>query len=380
MSVQAVQGVQEEKVVESVFFCSRRFQCMDCVDGLDCKKMVGESMGVLVFAMEDGLDPKKVASTKRGEYNSPCPGCGGKDRFIIWDKLNRYWCRQCNRKGDEIQYCRDFHGLSYVEACRKIGIAPKDRSSTRIPLLQEKRPTSQFQPQVVKKPLVEWRSQAESFTRYCHEQVKHDPFALDLFLRRGLSEESIERFYLGWNPSSLWLNRSHWGLETEERRLWIPKGLVIPTYDRSIGGVIKLKIRRSDWQVGDKLPKYVEISGSMQTPSVYGDPKGRPIVVVESEIDAILLQQCAGDLCCSMALGGASKRPDVEGHKLLLDAPAIVFSLDVDSAGAIAYRWWKKVYLRVKLCPPPIGKSPGDAFLAGIDLREWIGMALSLTL
>ena len=151
---------------------------------------------------------------------------------------------------------------------------------------------------------------------------------------------------------------------------------MIPTYDRSTGELSKLKIRRSDWKVGDKLPKYVEISGSMQSPSVYGEAKSQPIVVVESEIDAILLQQCAGDLCCSMALGGASKRPDADGHRLLVNAPLIVFSLDVDSAGAVAYRWWKEVYPRVKLCPPPIGKSPGDAFLHGIDLRGWIEMAL----
>ncbi len=334
-------------------------------------------MGVLVFAVEDGLNPKKVASTKGGEYHSPCPGCGGKDRFIIWDKLNRYWCRQCDRRGDEIQYFRDFHGLSYMEACQKSSTAPRDKSSKRNPFLKEKTYAFQFQPKVAKTPPVEWKRHAEAFTRYCHEQVKDNHLALDLFLRRGLSEESVERFHLGWNPTSLWINRSHWGLESDGRKLWIPKGLVIPTYDRSAAELSKLKIRRSDWQTGDKLPKYVEISGSMQTPSVYGDPKSRPIVVVESEIDAILLQQFAGDLCCSMALGGASKRPDADGHRLLVHAPAIVFSLDVDQTGAIAFRWWREVYPRIMLRFPPVGKSPGDAYVMGVDLREWIGIALS---
>ena len=114
----------------------------------------------------------------------------------------------------------------------------------------------------------------------------------------------------------------------------------------------------------------------MQTPSVYGNPGSKPIIVVESEIDAILLQQCAGDLCCPMALGGASKRPDADAHRLLLNTPVIIFSLDVDSAGVKVYRWWKEVYPRMKLCLPPVGKSPGDAYLAGIDLREWVGIAL----
>ena len=100
------------------------------------------------------------------------------------------------------------------------------------------------------------------------------------------------------------------------------------------------------------------------------------MVVVESEPDAMLLQQCAGDLCCSMALGGASKRPDVEGHHLLFKAPMIFFSLDIDTAGALAYRWWRQMYPYIKLWPPPVGKSPGDAHLAGIDLRKWMSMAL----
>lgn len=329
-------------------------------------------MGVLDFAIEDGLEPKKVASTKGGEYHSPCPSCGGKDRFIIWDKLNRYWCRQCNHKGDEIQYCRDFHGLSYPEACQKCDIVPKGKSDKRISPPQEKRDISLFTPHVAKNPPDQWRRQAEVFIRYCHEQLKSSPLALELFRRRGLSAESLERFHLGWNPSSLWLNSDHWGLESEGKKLWIPKGLVIPTYGYFSREPTKLKVRRSDWLAKDKLPKYVEVSGSMQAPSVYGNPNDRPIIVVESELDAILLQQCAGDLCCSMALGGASKRPDADAHRLLVDATTIVFSLDVDSAGAIAYRWWKEVYPHIMLYPPPVGKSVGDAYVKGIDLRQWI--------
>lgn len=350
---------------------------MDALDNMDDQKRAGECMGILALVREDGLDPKKVASTRGGEYHSPCPGCGGKDRFIIWDKLNRYMCRQCNRKGDEIQYCRDFHGFSYVEACRKSGVEPKDKAfGKRILSGQEERPVSQFEPRTAKIPPLEWRKKAVSFSRYCHEQLWKDRFALELLHNRGFIRDTIERFHLGWNPNSLWLTREHWGLESEGKKLWIPKGLVIPTYDFSTRELIKLKIRRCDWEEGDKLPKYVEISGSMQTPSVYGAPDGKPVVVVESELDAILLQQFARDLCCAMALGGASKRPDTVAHKLLVNAPAIVFSLDVDAAGAKAYRWWRGVYARIKLCLPPVGKSPGDACLRGVDLRGWIVIAL----
>ncbi len=334
-------------------------------------------MGILDIAREDGLEPKKVAATKGGEYHSPCPACGGKDRFIIWDKLNRYMCRQCNKKGDEIQYYKDFRGLSYVEACQKIGNELRDNPFVKRGSLQEERLASCFEPRIAKMPSLKWRLAAVSFSQYCYEQLKKTRFALDLFQKRGFSEQTIDQFHLGWNPNTLWLERERWGIGSEGKKLWIPKGLLIPTYDCTTRELVKLKIRRSDWYDGDTLPKYVEISGSMQTPSVYGGAEGKPVFVVESELDAILLQQCAGDLCCSMALGGASKRPDAVAHQLLVNAPAIVFSLDVDHAGALAYRWWRREYPRMKLCPPPIGKSPGDAFLKGIDLKVWIGFVLS---
>ncbi len=41
------------------------------------------SMNLLDLASLAGLNPKKVASTKGGEYHSACPSCGGRDRFIL---------------------------------------------------------------------------------------------------------------------------------------------------------------------------------------------------------------------------------------------------------------------------------------------------------
>ncbi|MCX6989763.1 MAG: zinc-binding protein [Chlamydiae bacterium] len=333
-------------------------------------------MGILVMAIIDGLKPVKVASTKGGEYHSPCPSCGGKDRFIIWTKPNRYYCRQCGKFGDEIQYSRDFHGLSYAEACKKSGAIPKaflERAHT-----QEKRSVYRFEPQEAKLPSLQWRRQAGSFTLYCQEQLKKSSPALELFYQRGFSSTSLEQFHLGWNPTSLWLHRNHWGMDPSDKKLWIPKGLVIPTYDTLTGEVIKLKIRRSDWTEGDKLPKYVEVSGSMQKPALYGDWEGKPIIIVESELDAMLLHQFASDLSVSMALGGASKRPDLLTHELLIRAPKVLFSLDVDSAGAKAYQWWRNVYPHIELCLPPVGKSLGDAYEKGVDLRKWIVEAIGL--
>ena len=71
-----------------------------------------------------GITLKRVASTNGGEYVSSCPDCGGDDRFHVWpnEGLNgRFWCRQCGKSGDMIEFLRWQKGMSFKEACDAIG-------------------------------------------------------------------------------------------------------------------------------------------------------------------------------------------------------------------------------------------------------------------
>ena len=65
-----------------------------------------------------GFQLKKKTAT---EHCSPCPFCGGVDRFCIWPESNQYWCRQCDAKGDDIQLLRDLEGISFEEAKEAVG-------------------------------------------------------------------------------------------------------------------------------------------------------------------------------------------------------------------------------------------------------------------
>jgi len=75
----------------------------------------------IVDLIQQDVSLKRVSSTGGGEYAGACPWCGGKDRFRVWPEGGNYWCRQCNRKGDAIQYLRDYRGKSYQEAATLIG-------------------------------------------------------------------------------------------------------------------------------------------------------------------------------------------------------------------------------------------------------------------
>lgn len=334
-------------------------------------------MNIFDLAQEIGLEPRKVASTRGGEYKSSCPGCKeGEDRFCMWPHHGnggRYWCRICGLKGDAIQFCRDFMGLSYHEACSKLRIEPKKSRSSQGYCPFKKTP---FSPQNVKPISKKWQEAAAKFIETCHQNLINTPAALDFLLKRGFTREAIDKFQLGWNPDTLFDKRVCWGLSTEmkdngkERVQWLPKGIVIPGFEDGIP--VRIKIRRSDWVQTDKLPKYVEISGGFQRPAIYGDTQ-KPVVVMESELDAILTQQFAADLCCCLALGGVGKRPDKEVHDFLKKASLILLALDYDEAGKKEYPFWMSQYPNLRPWPPTKGKSPGDSYqLHNVDLRQWV--------
>ena len=90
-------------------------------------------MNVLDLLRRHGIEPKRIATTHGGEYSSACPGCGGSDRFRVWPEENpekaaagSYWCRRCEKRGDAIQFLRDFDGLSFREACARLGMVVPD--------------------------------------------------------------------------------------------------------------------------------------------------------------------------------------------------------------------------------------------------------------
>lgn len=337
-------------------------------------------MMLLELAYDLGLDPKKTSNSRGGEYHSSCPGCGdGIDRFVIWPKLNRFWCRRCDISGDAIQFCRNFMKISFRESCERVN------DLSRLGGYKEANHSVRENLVIANEPPKIWQDKALAFVEWSQKQLQRSSSAMEALCQRGLNEGTINQFKLGYcvnssvnAPKDLYRDREDWGLPREYKedgkvkKLWLPTGLVIPTIYNG-GCVLKLKVRRQQWHKEDPLPKYVEISGSMQCPSIYGISTNGVVVVVESELDALLIHQNANDICFCMALGGVSKKPDLQCDRLLRETKLILWCLDNDEAGKNAALWWRKTYSHLKFWPAPVGKSPGDAFKDhGVNLRDWI--------
>jgi len=232
----------------------------------------------------------------------------------------------------------------------------------------------EWSPRECSKPADVWTANA---TRILVEAEKalHGPTGVDArdwLQSRGLTSETIEAARLGWVEKDAWDTREAWVLETELRedgrpkKLWIPSGLVIPCFED--GRVVRLRIRRPN--PGKGLRYYI-VPESSTVVTVWGR---KPVcMVVESELDAFLLWQEAGDLVSVVALGNAQTRPDVQAAKMLRKSWKVLVALDSDEAGACqSWGWWDRHFENATRWPVVEGKDPAEAYQAGLDLRFWI--------
>lgn len=331
-------------------------------------------MSLLSLLENDGSTLKRLAGTNGGEYGGACPWCGGVDRFRVWPEQNggRYWCRNCGKAGDSIQYLRDKRGLSFADACRQLNITPEKPR-------HEPHPTqAAWEPKDAPAPPEAWQARARTFLDQAVSALwsrEGEPMRAWLTHEKGLQEAITREACLGYNPADIYGPRAAWGLEPllkddgTERRQWIPAGLVIPLVMGS--AVHRLRIRRD--APGDG-PRYVIVSGSGAASLGLGLHEVTTILIVESELDAWLLHKEAGDLAGIVALGSAQAKPDTRTHEALKGAELVLMSLDSDDAGArAAWRFWPETYgAKVRRWPCVKGKDAGDARLAGLDLREWV--------
>lgn len=353
-------------------------------------------MNIIDVLKSRNIAPEAKKGATTNEFSSPCPKCGGNDRFLTWPDENRWFCRQCNTGGNLVAFFMFADGMNELEALEQFFICQGksttdaadaarlaikkqtgDPQRTYTAIRREKKANTHTK----KSSKVDaglWLEKAATLIEWAHNQLLNNQEQL-AWLRdeRGLSLETVKRCKLGWNPSDLYRDRNEWGLTEslhkvtcKPKKLWIPAGLIIPGYDAS-GNLARIKIRTG----GDV--KYVLLSGSNTGAAFYGDKSLQAFAVVESELDAILLGQLAPDLVCPLSSGSASIRPDaaalelIGGHKCLL-------MLDSDDAGikSVLNIWLDLPGASPWIIPAKYGKDVTEAYKNGVDVRQFVDAGL----
>ncbi len=337
-------------------------------------------MNILDYLRNKCIEPKQV--TAAGEHASPCPACGGEDRFVIPADTGRWFCRRCSPKGgDIIDLIKLVEGVDFKTArdmSGKITQAPASVST----FYRHLSPPARQALKRIEPPPAAWQNAAADFIERSHQALlKHERALSWLKSARLIELETVKRFKLGLNEKSAYEPRQKWGLPEQidqktgrPKMMWLPNGLVIPRHDET-GGLIQVKIRQKP-----QVPPFVFLPGSSEAQAFYGQTRPT-FVVVESELDAILIWQEAGDLVTPISTGGVSMKPDQASVKTMAAGELVLISFDSDGAGknpAVLAAWRSALPdCRIFPIPSKYGKDHTDACLNGMDLRAWIMVGLN---
>lgn len=345
----------------------------------------------LLKVVEQDLGPAEHKSG--GWWFWKCPfHAQGQERtasLSVTPDNGRWHCFSCWAHGNAIDWMMRFRGLLFVDACEQLGF---DRRSETVPVSTgqpERRPAAPD----VEPPGAGWQERAQAFVNYAHEQLRGEAGeSARSYLRteRGLKEETIRTWSLGYNPQKIHdQGVDRWGVVG--RSVYLSPGIVIPC---KIDGVLwYIQIRRPyvpeeggedslaaclgytvDWR---PERKYFAVKGG-EGPALYGADKlqGTPLLLFcEGEFDALLAWQELHDLVDVVTMGGSMKGSSgLPGRWLVHLAPyrAILVAYDADGSGQRGAKMLTQQSSRVHSITVPAGGDIVGFWQQGGDLRAWL--------
>lgn len=298
--------------------------------------------------------------------------------FSLEPEQGLWRCFSCGAKGNVITFFKQLGIPIPPEAKLEAGPPVWQGFKRRKALLPYQAAEEEWEPAEIDLPgeNEKWVKKVSPIIRNSIILLRRSPKAestRDWLNSRGIQGKAFLR--LGYLPKPIYYCKTSWGLPGERASLLRIPGpsLMIPIL-RPVRGeevVTGIKFRA----FGDQDGEYYLLPGSAEAPLILGDER-RFSIVLESELDAYLLWEIAGDLVNVIGLGGATKRPDKAATHLLRQSTKILVSLDSDLEGSRQAIWWKKHFSNSEewFLPPGWGKDPGEAVQKGHyqKLRRWV--------
>ncbi len=310
-----------------------------------------------------------------------CPfHSGGSEKtasFGVTADDGRWKCFGCSETGDVFEFVRRMEqlgtsGREFVEVAKKVAAlagAVVASSSSDAPRRDAHRP-------VPTAPSVEWQRQAKVIVTRAQEQLwKPAGEAVLRYLTetRGLREETVRAWGLGYWPSTSWDKAALYGMDRKD--IWLPQGLVIPG---EVAGVM--------WYVKFRPTKAVQFAGKY-----YGIPGGctallgadrwelgKPLLLCEGEMDMLTAWQEAREFVNTATLGGAAKGRHGQALDLgrwtaaLMRADRILVAFDNDEAGEKAAGTFAAFSSRCEQVNVPYGSDINEFHTRGGKVRGWV--------
>lgn len=361
-------------------------------------------MGAIQTPLEKTSWNKRYQSD---EYAGPCPWCGGNDRFHVYPDANdipgvgplgAYLCMGnasggrsgCGRKGDGIAFIQERDGLTFAEACGRLGIDAQKVLDYR----RAQKGLGPSQPMRERKEVLAlsetsdvWRENALGLAVKASGLLMGDP--LDYLLGRGLTARTIKNHLLGYYDAYRRPKASQWG-DPKDFKIWIPRGIVIPWFN-DVGQVICLRFRRLPGDESEEarqcygvdkdgnINRYKHLYGSASR-YLYGGnllSLGGDAAVLEGELDALITEQeTVQNPIVIVATGSTGWARSAQSERTLARCKRVLVCYNADESGDRASDYWTG-RLRNARRWRPLWSDVNDMKLGDIDIARWIDLGLS---
>lgn len=283
------------------------------------------------------------------------------------------WCRQCDFRGDAIEYVMRRDGCDFRAACDTLGLA-LDAQPKRFVSRQPGRRDNGYQRQPVNlagKDWVglkdfNWQAAASTFVDRCFslvEHVKPESAAARDYLenKRRLGVHTTDSHRIGFNPHS---HKAQWG----PVEVWLPAGIVIPWVID--GAIWRVNIRRLD----GSEPKYISPKGWAN--GLFNADKLKPgctAVLVEGEFDALTIEQEQPHPIkyVPVATGSTGGSRIYRWVGKLALCSSVIVAFDGDEPGEQAAAWWLDALPRA-IRKRPTQHDVSDMLSTGEDIHAWL--------
>ena len=283
----------------------------------------------------------------QGVSHSPCPLCGGKDRFAVWVDTNTFNCNQCGIKGGLKAFFETVVGLGPDEAATKA----RECASTEEPTVTIDADSNE----VIDREA--WKRFALGEIEAGEELLAKSPDVMAwLRERRGLNEETVRKIRLGLVKDFPWIRRDRCGLRSYQKpdgkwvkSLKIPDGILI-RWTAPGEGTVGLQVRCWESTYG----RYRSIEGSRLEASIVSFlPPARTdvVILVESTLDAALIHQETA--IPVVALGGINAPIGAAVWETIEAAAIVLLLMDNDPAGRKAAKELKATFPNAYPCFVP---------------------------
>ncbi|KPA08796.1 P4 alpha zinc-binding domain-containing protein, partial [Candidatus Magnetomorum sp. HK-1] len=275
----------------------------------------------------------------------------------IW--LYKWWSRD-GEVGDSIQYLQRYHNMNFIQAV-KVLLNKSILHLSHHEYSPEKRKGVNGN---VCQSLENWRTKnwqlrAERLIWYGINNISShlgEKSIRYLIKRRGLRLKTIRKYCLGWLPAK---NN-------------MPSKLVIPCYS-SKGKLIRVRFRIDESHAGEG--RYRLLKGSnFDMPFPLGISPKKPVIIVESDLDGMLISQESDERIGVLCLGSTSieLKPEVINY-LNKKIPFVLISMDNDKSGREKAEKLKCQLIKVLDWPvaEKLGKDPGEVWKQ-MNMKLWI--------